>query len=207
MRDWSLKTIIARRVFCIGRAEKYSYLGTEDRTVSLRCPAKALQFDPSRILSGVGAADGPALSMCENRLSMRSLKLRIVLLQPPVAVDYGVQKGRGAAYECVQKQRSIGADLVFEFDVDVKPGPDFGGPFVQGPKGERFVYIDIGTMAGQADSCWTRRLKAPLKGITQAMIDSGATLETRINGTGRDGGPTCATPKPFAGWSECRPGF
>jgi hypothetical protein len=150
---------------------------------------------------GQNRARRPALRMCENRLSMTSLKLRIVLLQPPEAVDFGLQKGRGAAYETVHKQRSIGEDLVFEFDVDVKPGPDFGGPFVQGPKGERFVYIDIGTMAGQADSCWTRRFKAPLKGITQAMVDSGATLEARVTGTGRDGGPTCATPKPFAGWS------
>ena len=128
-------------------------------------------------------------------------RLRIVLQSPPAGVDFALQKGKGSAYETLQKQRSNGSDLAFEVDVDVKPGPDFGGPFVQGPKGERFLYIDIGTYAGQADCTWSRRLKLPLKGITQPMIDSGRTLETRVIGTAGDGGPACATPKPFAGWS------
>ena len=129
------------------------------------------------------------------------IKLRIVLLHPPAGADFGLQMGRGNAYETVQTKRSTGPDLSFEFEVGIKPGPDFSGPFVQGPKGERFVYIDIGTYAGQVGTEWSRRLKVPLKGITQAMIDSGSVLETRINGTARDGGPACATPKPFWGWS------
>jgi hypothetical protein len=81
----------------------------------------------------------------------------------------------------------------------VKAGPDFSGPFVQGPKGGRFIYIDIGTCAGQRDSRWSRRLKIPLTAITEEM--TAAVLETRINGTSRDGGPACATPKPFNGWT------
>jgi Family of unknown function (DUF5990) len=144
------------------------------------------------------------------------LRLRIVLEKPPVGVDFGLQKGRGSAYETIQKKRSKTEDLFFEFTVVVKSGrkdamPTFLGPFVQGPPGERFVYIDIGTYAGQTDSCWSRRLKIPLRGITWDMIDrladdSQALLETRVAGTGRDGGPTCATVKPFAGWKlERRP--
>jgi hypothetical protein len=133
--------------------------------------------------------------------SLTSVTLRIVLLQPPADVDFGLQSGRGSAYETVQKQRSAGSDLAFEFETSVKEGPDFTGPFVQGPKSERFVYIDIGTYAGQVDTPWSRRLKVPLKGITHAMIDARVVLEARIEGTGRDGGPTCATPKPFGGWS------
>ncbi|HUD98875.1 MAG TPA: DUF5990 family protein, partial [Bryobacteraceae bacterium] len=100
------------------------------------------------------------------------------------------QKGRGSAYETVQKKRSEGLDLAFEFTVGVKAGrggaaPVFTGPLVQGPPGQRFVYLDIGTYAGQADSCWSRRLKVPLGGISAEMTVSRAVLETRVPGTGR----------------------
>jgi hypothetical protein len=140
-------------------------------------------------------------------LSAKSeLKLRIILEQPPKGCDFGLQKGRGSIYEIVQTKRFTGKDLVFEFTVGVKPDgkgpPDLAGPFVQGPSGERFVYIDIGTYAGQADSQWGRRLKVPLSGITTEMIQSSAVLEARVPGTARDGGPTCATVKPFAGWKS-----
>jgi hypothetical protein len=62
------------------------------------------------------------------------------------------------------------------------------------------VYVDIGTCAGQADSCWSRRLKVPLEGIPAKMIRKGGVLEARVPGTGRDGGPNCATVKDFEGW-------
>lgn len=135
----------------------------------------------------------------------REVTLQIVLERPPSGVDFGLQKGRGSKYETVQTQRSDGKDLRFEFAVTVKPDgkspyPDFGGPFVQGLSGGRFVYIDIGTSAGQADSCWSRRLKIPLTGLTPEMIAENVPLEARVPGTGRDGGPNCATVKPFAGW-------
>ncbi len=136
------------------------------------------------------------------------LPLRIVLENPPAGVDFGLQKGRGSNYETVQKQRSGAGDLLFEFTIKLKDGagaPDFSGPFVQGPKGQRFVYLDIGTFAGQADSCWSRRLKIALNSITSALVkrtanDSQAVLEARIRGTGTDGGPSCGTVKAFTGW-------
>ena len=141
----------------------------------------------------------------------RELTLRIILKKPPVDVDFGLQKGRGSDYETIQKQRSKAKDLYFEFTVGVKASrkdamPAFQGPLVQGPPGERFIYIDIGTYAGQTDSCWSRRLKIPLSGITWDMIDrllanSESVLETRVPGTGKDGGPTCGTVKPFKGWN------
>lgn len=66
-------------------------------------------------------------------------------------------------------------------------------------------YIDIGTYAGNAASEWGRRLKVPLRDIApgaieKVMEDSKLVLETRVPGTGRDGGPNCATVKPFDGW-------
>ena len=138
------------------------------------------------------------------------LPLRIVLEKPPGDVDFGLQKGRGSGYETIQKQRFKGKDLSFEFTVRVKAdskgaAPNFLGLLVQGPSGERFIYIDIGTYAGQTGTGWSRRLKIPLRGITWDMIDrlladDESLLEARVPGTGKDGGPTCATVKPFPGW-------
>ena len=137
------------------------------------------------------------------------LTLRVVLEKPPQGVDFALQKGRGNPYETIQKQRSKGSDLIFEFTVGVKADgpaatPNLQGPFVQGPPAGRFVYLDIGTAAGQLDTPWSRRLKIPLSGITMAMISSRTVLEARVPGTGKDGGPNCATVKPFAGWKLVR---
>jgi hypothetical protein len=136
------------------------------------------------------------------------LTLRIVLEQPPAGVDFGLQEGHGNDYKTVQTQRSKTSDLRFEFPVRVNEGkdsaPNFLGPVAQGPAGARFIYLDIGTYAGQVGTPWSRRLKIPLANITWKTIEqafkSNRVLETRVKGTGRDGGPTCGTVKPFAGW-------
>jgi hypothetical protein len=68
------------------------------------------------------------------------------------------------------------------------------------------MYVNSGKRAGQGDSRWDRRAKAPLTGITQQMIESleqqpGARLETRIAGAAGVGGPACATvPLLEGGW-------
>lgn len=140
----------------------------------------------------------------------RELTLRIVIEDPPPGVDFALQKGSGSVYETVQRQRSKGQDLSFEFQPSVRDGVSDGmaalhGPFIQGPPRRRFLYVDIGTYAGQADSCWSRRLKVPLDGITAKMIDKGGVVEARVPGTGRDGGPNCATVKEFEGWKAIKP--
>ncbi len=135
--------------------------------------------------------------------------LRIILESPPAGVDFALQKGSGNNFECVKKQQSNGGNLIFEFLFRVKltdgESPNFLGAFAQGKRDERFVYIDIGTIAGQLFSPWSRRLKVPLKEITAEMIAefqhrNNIIFETKVAGTGRDGGPNCATVKPFAGW-------
>jgi hypothetical protein len=139
----------------------------------------------------------------------REISLRIVVERPPAGVFFGLQKGSGSEYETVQTVESKSDDLQFEFDVRVREGkdgrPNFLGPFVQGPTDERFVYLDIGTYAGQTNTPWSQRLKIPLRGITWELIaqtvkSSSAALETRVAGTGKDGGPSCGTVKPFEGW-------
>ena len=139
----------------------------------------------------------------------QELLVRIILENPPVGVDFGIQKGSGNNYETILKQRSGKEDLCFQFKIGVKENKtalqSFIGPYVHGPSNERFIYVDIGTAAGQENAVWTRRLKIPLKDIssetiTSALTDSSLVLETKVPGTGKDGGPNCATVKPFPGW-------
>ena len=137
------------------------------------------------------------------------MTLRIIVEAPPPGVDYALQEGSGSVYELAQKQRSEGRDLTFEFAPAIRDGVSdamaaLSGPHVHGPPRQRFVYLDIGTCAGQAESCWSRRLKVPLEGITMKMVAAGGVLEARVPGTGRDGGPNCATVKEFEGWKPAK---
>ena len=142
------------------------------------------------------------------------LLLRIVLVAPPAGVDFGLQNGKGRDYRTIQKQRSKGADLSFDCTVTVKKNrddglPNFLGPLTQGPVTGRFIYIDIGKVAGQSDSWWERRIKVPLGGITWDMTekvsaDPKLILEAQLPGTAKDGGPSCATVRPVEGWTSCR---
>jgi len=137
----------------------------------------------------------------------RDLPLRITLVQPPGDVVFCLQRGTAEIVSAVQ---AAGDDLSFDLRVRVgdRPGglPNFLGPFTQGSPAGRFVYVNSGVRAGQADSCWDRRLKVPLSGITWPMIEEalaapGAVLEARVAGTAGDGGPACATvPLLDGGW-------
>jgi len=140
----------------------------------------------------------------------KELALHIVLLNPPTGYDFGLQKGSRNNYEIIDIQRSVGCDLHFSLSIAIKTKTDkpheplFSGPFVQGPAGVKFIYISIGNLTGQMPSV-NRRLKVPLYGIAddvllRAVNNADLVLETRINGTAKDGGPNCATVKPFDGW-------
>ena len=139
-----------------------------------------------------------------------AVPIRIILVAPPTGVDFGIQEGKGNDYKTIQVQRSKTNDLQFECSITVKGNradgpPNFVGSVVQGPPMGRFIYIDIGKSAGQLGSCWQRRIKIPLQGITWELIDSlvdapKRLLQATIPGTGKDGGPSCATVKPIDGW-------
>ena len=139
----------------------------------------------------------------------RPLTLRIVVESPPPGVDFALQKGHGGGYETEQKQPSTGKDLVFEFSPGVRDGlsstdAPVAGPYIQGPRGRRFIYLDIGTYAGQTASCWSRKLKVPLETLTARMAAAGGVIEARVPGTARDGGPSCATVQEFDGWKPVK---
>lgn len=142
------------------------------------------------------------------------LHLTIILESPPAGIDFGLQQGKGNDYQTIEKQRSKGGDLRFECVVTVKDNrddglPNFLGPLTQGPATERFIYIGVGKHAGQKTSVWERRIKVPLVGIAwkqieQVTADAKLTLEARLPGTGKDGGPSCATLRPVGGWKVTR---
>lgn len=136
------------------------------------------------------------------------LPLRIVVEKPPRGVIFRLQRGGSGLVE----PTSVSSDtIVFDFTVRVgksRPDgfPNALGEFAQGTPADRFVYINSGTLAGQPDSCWSRRAKVRVADITWQMIERvlatlGATLEARIAGTAQDGGPACATvPLLNGGW-------
>ncbi|HEU4558879.1 MAG TPA: DUF5990 family protein [Longimicrobium sp.] len=141
------------------------------------------------------------------------LPLRVTVLRPPAGVAIAMQKGRN---ELVPPSCTAKDGIAFDFTVRVADpsaaSPNFLGPFAQGKPGDRFVYVNSGTSAGQAGSCWSRRAKVKLGGITREMVEAalrepGAVLEARFEGVGRDGGPSCATvPLLDGGWRLVRGG-
>jgi len=147
---------------------------------------------------------GAARTMADSE--QHELSLRVIVDDPPPGVVFQMQRGRE---ELAPPLRRTPAAIVFEFTVRVgrrsTGEPNFLGPFTQGPPAARFVYINSGTLAGQADSCWTRRAKVPLTSISWALIDRAlagrARLEAHIQGAGRDGSPVCASVRLLApGW-------
>lgn len=130
----------------------------------------------------------------------RSLPLRITLVKPLRGVPLCLQQGKA---QLVPPSSDSGEHVSFDLTVNIindrtDGSPNFRGPSVQGPPAGRFIYINSGTYAGQADSCWSRRAKVSLGGITWELIEealskSNAVLEARISGTAGDGGPACAT--------------
>lgn len=145
----------------------------------------------------------------------RELPLRITVLNPPSGTTFRLQRGKGQD-DLVPPTRIADGRLEFDFTVrlspDLKDGkPNLRGPFAQGSPADRFVYVNSGTLAGQAGSCWTRRAKVPIWNISGELIESflaeaDGILEARIAGTAKDGGPCCATvPLLDGGWRVVRP--
>ena len=135
------------------------------------------------------------------------LPLCITLVNPPSGVIFALQSGKA---ELITPMMSRAEDLSFNFSVRVgnreNETPNFLGPLVQGPRGGRFVYVNSGTLAGQPDSCWTRRAKVGLKEIGWDLVDRvlaqpSRVLEAKIAGRAADSGPACArVPILAGGW-------
>jgi hypothetical protein len=137
------------------------------------------------------------------------ITLQIALKATPPGILFGIQKGSGSTYQTMQTQIGNGKTLFFEWTIRIKKDQngqvDFSGPIVQGSPGVRFIYIDIGTAAGQHGSEWSRRLKIPLSGYLHpgdylTGFPDGISYLATINAIGKDGSPACGTVKEFEGW-------
>ena len=134
-----------------------------------------------------------------------TIRVRIAVLNPPSGVSFAVQEGKS---DLVDVKQSSGENLIFEFSLNVADFESnpvrFTGKFAQGPTSARFVYINSGTLSAQAGSCWTRRAKVPLWGVTPELIreavENNKVLFAEISGRAKDGGPACASVKLLSGW-------
>lgn len=127
------------------------------------------------------------------------IPIRIRVNQPPPGIATRVQRGKD---ELLPASKVENGSLTFDFSITVdmtESIPNFLGKYTQGPKDQRFVYVNSGTYAGQVFSHCGRRAKISLMTITRKQIESvmngEGCLFTEYNGTGRDGGPTCASVK------------
>ena len=145
---------------------------------------------------------------------MDEVPIRVTLVHPPAGIDFCLQRGKD---ERISKIRSDGHDITFEFKVRVKNNrpdgvPNFLGPFTQGPPASRFLYINSGIYAGQAESPWERRAKVHFAGITWPMVekvmaDPNLILAASVLGIAKDGGPIMASVKLLdKGWTVAETG-
>jgi hypothetical protein len=134
------------------------------------------------------------------------IPLRIVVRNPPDGVSMQVQRGKDELLPPTETSDGI---IAFDLEVQVDLSadvPNFLGKYTQGPKDSRFIYVNSGTLAGQSDSCWTRRAKISLmtigpEQINEVLTRPGSRLEVSLGGVGHGGGPVCASLKPPPVWT------
>ncbi|HVK04606.1 MAG TPA: DUF5990 family protein [Armatimonadaceae bacterium] len=143
-------------------------------------------------MSDTGSAEIPLRIRCYNLPGSR--------FERWTGLRLGVQRGRS---EVVQDVSADEAQATFDVTLKVSgepspdAGPDFTGPFAQGTRGDRFVYLTWGMR--QADNGWdiVRRAKLRLGAIEWEWIakarQTGEPLEVVIDATDAKGGPVCAS--------------
>lgn len=151
-------------------------------------------------------SDGSPVSIGMMQKQLPEVTLSIALLSPPVGVPFSLQLGKASLVDATV---SSNADLAFTFSVGyllTDESLDFRGPFVQGPRGGRFVYICCGELVDPAYSAWRRRVKIPLGGISAPLLSDcvsqkAGILRAAISGRSKDGGPPAATVPLIEPWT------
>ncbi|WP_312596853.1 DUF5990 family protein [Brevundimonas sp.] len=134
-------------------------------------------------------------------MAAATITLRLTIADPVAGVGYSLQDKASMPVDA-----RIAGDGPIGFDAPATLSDDgrLTGPFVrrEGPT-RRFVYIAIGTSAGQHASEWSRRAKIDVHDIPAdllAQARQGRVLEVVVPGRARDGGPACATVRPLLAW-------
>jgi hypothetical protein len=116
-------------------------------------------------------------------------------------VHVGVQ--REAREQVLDPVPGDASAAVFTFPIDLVTDngqADFRGPFVQGKRGERFIYLSWGELLPDGQFRMFRRAKLLLAPVTQLGIaeqrEPDTIIEATVNLTGKRGGPVCALLRP-----------
>jgi hypothetical protein len=139
--------------------------------------------------------------------SRTTVAVRIVGHRPPglawscyQGIHVGVQRRPG---EVVGLVRGDADEAVFDLAIDVvrdERGVDFRGSFVQGRRGERFLYLSWGEVGPGGGFGMFRRAKlflAPLaEPETAGSLGPGTRVEASLELTDARGAPTCASVRP-----------
>jgi hypothetical protein len=133
-----------------------------------------------------------------SRAGQTEIRMRLVVEAPVPGIAHSLQDKKNHPVDARVSQ--AGEPLAFDSPVRIGPGPKFYGEQVrrEGPE-RRFVYIAVGTQAGDCSSRWSRRMKVDIHDIPQPLLDgalAGKLLVGTLNGTGKDGTPACATIRP-----------
>ena len=130
-----------------------------------------------------------------------TITLRLTIADPVAGVAYSLQDKANIPVE-----PCLAGDGPISFDAPITLSDDgrLTGTFVwrEGPL-RRFVYIAIGTSAGQHASAWSRRAKIDIQDIPADLLTQareGRLLEVVLPGRAKDGGPACATVRPLQAW-------
>ena len=134
-------------------------------------------------------------------MAKQTITLRLTIKDPVPGVCYSLQGQEGEPIDAVTATE---APLSLDAPVILNDDNRLTGPFVrrEGPT-RRFVYIGIGTHAGFPGAAWSRRAKIDIHDITADLLNAarqGRTLEVRLPGRAKDGGPACATVRPLVPW-------
>lgn len=134
-------------------------------------------------------------------MAATTIILRLTISDPVEGLAYSLQD---KANHPVDSQIATSAPLGFDIPVSLSPEGRLSGVFVrrEGPL-RRFVYIALGTSAGQASSELSRRAKIDIHDISPELVDEarkGRVLEAVLPSRGKDGTPACATVRPLQTW-------
>jgi len=177
-----------------------------DSSLAIRIAAQNDRFAWKGFNLWTSTESFPHKLACTMAKSLPEVNLQIVLRAPSSGIAFALQSGKA---DLVDRTLSTDADMTFNLSVGyvIEEGqaPDFRGPFVQGPRGGRFIYVNCGALADQFDSPWRTRIKISLAGITakqlaECLAKPSQALRVVIAGQGKNGGPPAATVPFLSGW-------
>jgi Family of unknown function (DUF5990) len=116
------------------------------------------------------------------------------------AIHVGVQRRPGEVVGLVPGDAD---EAVFDLELDVvtdEQGLDFRGPFVQGRRGQRFLYLSWGEVGPDAHFEMFRRAKLHLLPLAEpdlaGRLGTSSRVEASVDPTDGRGGPRCAAVRP-----------